>query len=160
MQKANQKSHRRIGKVDVTKRNIDRKALDDFLSTTRVFPSYHRKDLNSVEPYLIALEEAGFQVFRDTEMLGSEDWEQRIGSELEAAAKDGWVVVFLSKNSLGSRFVQRELERSRTLGAKLVPVIIEPIERMRRVIEELQPFDGTADSENAPQGLARLLLTR
>lgn len=160
VQEANRKSARRIGTVDVTKKSLDCKTLDDFLSKTRVFPAYSRKDRDRVEPYLAALEQAGYQVFRDTEIAAGEVWKESLETELKAAARNGWVVLFLSNRTLESQWVLKEIVQSRTLDAKILPVTIEPIERFVSAADELHAFDGTKDPDNGPAELARMLLIR
>ena len=92
----------RIGSILVDMPELNFGVLDVFLAKTRVFPSFSRRDLEQVRPFLEALKQAGFQVSTDEDMMMGEDFRKQIREELELAARDGWVLVFLSGSSLNS----------------------------------------------------------
>jgi hypothetical protein len=116
----------RIGAIRVDGPELDLAGLDAFLAKVRVFPSFSRRDKEPVRTYLDALEDAGFQVFDDLSLAAGADWQNEIRKELELAARDGWIVVFLSHSSVNSPWVQSELSMAQTLGAKLIVVAMEP----------------------------------
>ena len=120
-----------------------------------------------MQPFLKALNEAGFRVFR-------ESWSQRIDTyldrdlnvfdrsafprpESQLAVQEGWVVAFLSGSA--SRNL-RELEMAGVLGAMFVPVALDKFALMRPELSNLPYFDATLDLITAPQRLVDELLSR
>jgi TIR domain len=95
----------RIGHVRVDQPEFDRAGLGSFLARTRVFPSYASQDRAVVQPFLEALDAAGFQVFSAAGLAAGDWWADRIKSELEVAAREGWVLALLSASSLSSEWV-------------------------------------------------------
>jgi hypothetical protein len=149
----------RPGTIRVDLPELDFGALDAFLAKTRVFPSYAHRDRDQVRPFLQALEHAGFQVFTEMSIKLGEAFAGRIREELELAARDGWVLVFLSASSLNSVWVQAEISMAHQLGAKLIPIAIERI-ALPQQLAAIQIFDATVDPVSAPQRLVGELLTR
>lgn len=150
----------RIGHVRVDQPELDRAGLNSFLARTRVFPSYASQDRAVVQPFLEALDAAGFQVFSAAGLAAGDRWADRIKSELEVAAREGWVLAFLSASSLSSEWVMHELGTARNLGARFVPVLIEPLPMLPSGLSSVQYFDATFDLVGAPQRLVALLLSR
>lgn len=150
----------RIGSINVESEEIDFGQLDDFLAKTRVFPSFSHRDRETVEPFLIELSRAGFQVFSDKDDITfCEDWQTQIMRELEEAAKSGWVVAFLSSFSVQRPNIMMEIGAAKALGAKFLAVMIEKID-LPSDLMTTQVFDATRNPATAPAELARLLLTR
>jgi hypothetical protein len=149
----------RVDSIRVDSGDLDFSKLDEFLAKTRVFPSFTRSDREVVRPFLLAMERAGFQVFDEREIAAGEVWRDRIHRELEAAARDGWVVAFLSRNSIESGWVGYEIGFGMQLRAKFIPVLLEKIEPPANVPEE-QIFDATIDRTTAPDRLVALMLRR
>ena len=159
MQRAATTAPKRIGRVRVDKEELDRSALDRFLSVTRIFPSFARRDLATVEPFLSALRSAGFQVFDELPVPPSTNFTEAIFDGLQEAARDGWVVIFVSRASVKSDWVRMELRAATRLGARLIPVLIEaaelPIELMG-----IQYLHAIEDPEGAAVRLVHELLRR
>jgi hypothetical protein len=87
----------RVDSIRVDSGDLDFARLDAFLAKTRIFPSFSRQDREAVRPFLLAMERFGFQVFFDENMRPGDRWQDVVQQELEAAARHGWVVVFLSQ---------------------------------------------------------------
>lgn len=149
----------RIGTIRVDEPELELGQLDTFLAKTRVFPSFSHRDREQVRPYLRALEEAGFQVFGEMSIAPGDSWQDQIREELELAARDGWVLAFLSGFSLNSPWVQAEISMAQKLGAKFIPVAIEPI-GVPPGLATIQIFDATRDPLGAPQRLVAEMLSR
>jgi hypothetical protein len=125
-----------------------------------VFPSYLARDRRTVEPFLRALAAAGFSVFDAVTDLGpGVNWAQTIHIALHEAAARGWVVAFLSANSMRSLEVQKEIQLGLHLGAKFVPVFLERVS-IPAHLSSIQAFDAFTDLATAPARLAELLLLR
>lgn len=149
----------RIDSIIVDGPDLDFAKLDAFLSKTRVFPSFSHRDREVVWPFLVALEQAGFQVFKDIELSAGTQWQTAIEQELEEAARDGWVVAFLSEFSMQRPNINYEIGRGLSLGAKFIPVLLEKID-VPSYLAHIMYFDATYDPENAPQRLVELMLRR
>jgi len=146
----------RVDSIRVDGGDLDFTKLDAFLAKTRVFPSYTGEDREAVRPFLLAMEQAGFQVFRDENVPTGASWMDVIEQELEAAARDGWIVVFLS--SIQSAVAALE-SSYRQLGAKFIPVLIQKFKPPAN-LEQFQFFDATVDPTTAPDRLVELMLRR
>lgn len=149
----------RIDKLRVDGNELDLTKLDSFLAKTRVFPSYSHRDQDRVLPFLEAMERAGFQVFKDLDISISTPWQDAIQRELEAAARDGWVVAFMSQFSMQRPNINYEIGAGIALGAKFIPVAIERITPPANLAHILF-FDATLDPLTAPNRLVDLMLRR
>jgi TIR domain len=149
----------RVDSVRVDGPELDLAKLDAFLAKTRVFPSYSHRDRETVRPFLVAMERAGFQVFSGTEIPAAAPWAEIIQRELSAAARDGWVVAFLSQFSMQRPNINHEIGAGIALGAKFIPVAIEKIIPPAN-LAHIQVFDATVDPATAPGRLVELMLRR
>ncbi len=153
-----------VGEVRVDTDVIDTGVLDEFLAKTRVFPSYSHADLARVTPFLDALREAGFQVYRESQRpLTAADWKQGLDLQmldLEATLRHGWVIPFLTRTSVRSPWVEASLRRTQDLGGRFMPVLLEPVEWLPREVAMIQYFDATREPEVAAARLTRELLRR
>ena len=150
----------RIGKIQVGDERLNFAQLEDFLAKTRVFPSYSRHDVLKVHPFLQALEAAGFQLFDHTSIDAGSSFIETMKQEIARCAKDGWVVAFLSSASLNNSFVSVEIEMAQALGAKFVPISIEPMVALPPSLRSIKVFDATIDPTTAPRRLAEELLSQ
>ncbi len=156
---ASKKRPIRIDSVQVDAPELDLNKLDAFLAKTRVFPSFSYPDREIVRPFLVTMARAGFQVFMLQDLASGTRWPDTIRSELEAAARNGWVVVFLSRAALQSGWVNAEINAGLALGAKFIPVIIENVS-LPPSLAHIQIFDATRDPATAPHRLVDLMLRR
>jgi hypothetical protein len=74
-----------------------------------IFISYARKDREAAERLAASLKEHGYQVWWDTELVGSDDFRDVILEELTRAKA---VIVIWSENSVRSKFVRDEASRA------------------------------------------------
>ncbi len=86
-----------------------------------IFMSYTRADAERVGPLAAALEERGFSVFWDTEVLPGQLWRDVIHDELVEAS---CVIVVWSEGSIRSRWVGEEASEALEAG-KLLPVLLD-----------------------------------
>jgi hypothetical protein len=98
-------------------------------------------------------------VFFDTIITVGTPWQDAIQRELEVAARDGWVVAFLSQFSIQRPNIDFEISAGIELGAKFIPVAIEKIEPPAK-LAHIQFFDATVDPATAPDRLVELMLRR
>ena len=149
----------RVDSIRVDSGDLDFARLDAFLAKTRIFPSFSHEDREAVRPFLLAMERSGFQVFHAEELRAGVSWQNVFQRELEAAARDGWVVIFLSRRSILSPWVTHEIDAGKELGAKIVPVLLERMRQPANLVE-FQFFDASVDPATAPDKLVELLLRR
>jgi hypothetical protein len=151
----------RIESIRVDGPNVDFSRLDAFLAKIRVFPSFSHRDRDTVRPFLHAMEEAGFQVWNDMDILPHSPWQDIIQRELEevAQAADGWIIAFLSQFSLQRPNINYEIGAGIALGAKFIPVVVEKMALPSNLVH-FQYFDATMDPATAPRRLVELMLRR
>ena len=91
-----------------------------------VFVSYARDDRDRVKPWVDELKRGGVHVFFDTECLvGAKNWLDAI---VEAIDKARLVILFVSRASLASEFVPRELALSVDMKKTILPILLEETE--------------------------------
>jgi hypothetical protein len=163
---ASRKRPIRVDSIRVDDGDLDFTKLDAFLTKTRVFPIFSWLDNTVVDHFVPAMERAGFQVFlEDRDMIPDERWYDVIDRELKAAARDGWVVPFISHRSMSSQVVDLVVSAGVKLGAKFIPVVIDDkvYTDPRFLSYELGKFnclDATHDPGTAPDRLVELMLRR
>lgn len=161
--RATDTSGRRIGRVRVDQGELDRTALDEFLADTRVFLSYGRADTERVRPFADALMTAGFEL--PPEINAGDDYRYSVTKHIREAAQNGWVLVFLSGDSLRNGWIARELVLADTYNARIIPVSLDS-----DILRKLPPafeylfvghnfFDAATESSSAAQRLVKRLLT-
>jgi hypothetical protein len=163
---ASRVSPRRIGAIRVDGGDIDFHALDAFLTKTRVFPSYLNRDEPVVRPFLDALKAAGLIVYEGPK-IGEFDGD-RANDELNAAARDGWVVPFISSESMANAWVRNELSLAEWFGARFAPVLLGevpelPLFARGRALQAYQvnPINNLSYIDpDAPRRLVDTLLSR
>jgi|GEM_PF-2626463 hypothetical protein len=152
---------KRIGSIRVDGGALDFAQLDRFIGTMRVFPSYGRRDRDQVVLFLRALESRGFEVFDDLRDIRAGDaFAEQLGSALSGAAAYGFVLIFLSGQSLRSEFMRYEIELAARLNARIVPVLLErglDLSAGPPSLVSFQHFDATLEPHLAPQRLADFL---
>ena len=120
------------------------------------FLSYKREDVHRAKPLVEALEDDGWTVFWDPQILSGDLWEAVLKKELDAAS---CVVVLWSRRSVQSEWVLREARTGLARGV-LIPVLIEDVElpeEFRRVqATNLASWHGARDAP-ALQQLLRVI---
>ncbi len=93
-------------------------SIDRAAQQARVYVSYSRKDFAVVEQSQSALEAAGFEVWRDHDIItGGVDWRVSLGRILETSDV---VVHVVSPASAASDVVTWEIQAARELGKRIV----------------------------------------
>lgn len=91
-----------------------------------VFVSYSREDKNRVLPWVEELKIGGAAVFFDTEsLLGGSKWQNEIAEAIRTAKL---VMLFVSRASVASDFVPKELALSVDMKKNILPVLLEETE--------------------------------
>lgn len=152
------KGAKRVGRISVDKNDVDWSVLDEFLSKKRVYLSYSHKDRYIVELYNETLVAEGFNVFIDKQLESGVNFNEEIQKELNKAVIDGFVVVYLSRNSILSSWINEEVNTSISLGGRVVLVYLEEV-RIPREWENLHSIDAHRNPESGPNNLVRSLLS-
>jgi hypothetical protein len=92
-----------------------------------IFVSYSRRDLARARPVLGAFDRLRWSVYFDLDNEPGERWDERIEAELNAARS---MVVLLSQNVLRSVWVPQEVHHFRTLSRLLLPIWLEPMQKI------------------------------
>lgn len=152
----------RIGSIRVDGPSLELGSLDAFLRYTRIFPSYARADTDRALPFLTALGDAGFSVQHFSDIPMAENWSEAITRAIEEAARDGWVLIFVSMAALNSPAVSHELHVAQRIGARCIPVLLEPVplHMLPASMQGMAYFDATADPAAASAALVAELLRR
>ena len=155
-------SPKKTGKIRVDSAQLDLSVLDSFIASTRVFPSYAHVDRMAVQPFLASLERRGFEVLDDlTNLAFGQSVQDQMSASLRSASENGWVLIFITSRSLKSRWVRLEIQIALELRANIIPVLLEPKNRLDvpADIEELLYFDASMHPEAAQEEIADRLLT-
>lgn len=161
VQRASTHRAKRIGSIRVDGDDLDFAQLDRFIGTMRVFPSYAHSNSEQVLPFLEALEARGFEVFYDKgDIRPADSWAEQANKAVSAAAAHGFVLIFLTSDTLRSKWMRYEVAQAMSLNARLVPVICEhglDLSTIPTSLWSFQHFDATLEAEPAPQRLADFL---
>ena len=90
-----------------------------------VFISYSHKDHETANQIFKRLNLHRCRFWYDADIHLGEDWSEDIATHIKDAA---CVLLFISKNSIGSDYVKDEIHVARTLKKSIIPVYIEEIE--------------------------------
>lgn len=129
---------------------------------TNVFLSYARADAQTVERVARDLRSQGVEVWIDKQdLVAGEEWVPQIKKALLLA---DFVVFFISKASLNSKWVQEEYRAAFNAlaggsgGRPLIPVLLEPVE-LPPFLSSIQYVDLTESYFEGIQQLLRALKT-
>ena len=87
------------------------------------------------------------------------DFSDQIEGEIDGAAANGWIVVFLTATALESLWVRREIQYAASVGGRFIAVLLEPV-RPPDQLKAIQLLDATKDVQGAVNRLVAELLTR
>lgn len=95
-------------------------------TTYDVFVSYAREDLKRVQPWVQELKDGGVSAFFDMEsLLGGGKWQGEIAEAIHSAKL---VILFVSRSSVASEFVPKELALAVEMKKHILPVFLEETE--------------------------------
>lgn len=124
-----------------------------------VFLSYSRSDAQVVERIARDLRSQGVDLWMDRQdLVAGEEWLPQIE---KAISRADFMLVFISKTSLNSKWVQREYQaafesQARTGGTRLIPVLLERV-RLPPFLSSIQYVDLTESYFEGVQQLLRAL---
>ena len=103
--------------------------ITNLVSNATAYFSYSVVDRVAVDSVRSALMERDFATWDARhDLLGGEHWGDEIRSAIEAAARFGYFLHFMSRFSLLSTWVSHEMERALDLGigSRYIPVMLDP----------------------------------
>lgn len=121
-----------------------------------IFCSYSHKDKKTVYEISSELINAGFNVWVDTSLVGGSDWVREIEKTIKQA---DFVLVFISKSSVESEWVMREITFAGELHKTIIPVLIEDADIPIALIQK-QYVDFRKSSKLGINDLTKILQER
>lgn len=124
-----------------------------------VFLSYSRSDAKLVERIARDLRNQGIDLWMDRQdLVAGKEWLPQIE---DAISQADLMLVFISKTSLNSKWVQREYQaafqsQARTGGTRLIPVLLERVQ-LPSFLSSIQYVDLTGSYNEGIQQLLRAL---
>lgn len=124
-----------------------------------VFLSHSNVDQEFVSALADVLRRHGMPVwYSKTNILGAQDWQDKIGAALERC---DWFLDVLSPNSVGSMWVKRELMfalQEKRFAEKIVPVLYQPSDYkgLSWVLPTIQLIDFQQSFEQGCRDLLRI----
>jgi hypothetical protein len=124
-----------------------------------IFLSHSSKNRPAATRLANVLRGHGLSVwYSKTHIAGAQEWHDEIGKALDRC---GWFVVLLSKHSVRSDWVKRELLyalRQKRYGKRIVPVLLEPceIEKLSWTLASSQIVDFSRSSSEGYRELLRV----
>jgi hypothetical protein len=109
-----------------------------------VFLSYKREDLARIVPIVRPLADAGYRIWYDRGIPGGAEWDALIEEKIERCRL---VLLFVSRKSVASRYVRREVKFADALNKPIVSVRLEPVELahgMKMFLNQYQVIDASA----------------
>ena len=88
-----------------------------------IYISYARSESSSASELARAIQQAGFSVWWDRQIMAGDKWANQIEEQLNSA---GCVIVLWSRNSVSSDWVREEALYARQLN-KLIQVVIDDV---------------------------------
>jgi hypothetical protein len=120
-----------------------------------IFISYSRRDAQFVDVLRSRLESNGIQVWLDrTDIQGGSKWRSEIVDAIERAEV---ILIILSRHSMQSDNVRKELDIAEGQKAKIIPVEIEPVETPSDFKYQLAGLQQIKIGNNFEAGFSQLL---
>ena len=137
--------HRLGGSAGSGSRGVERPSVGGS-ALARVFVSYASADRRVAADLHRLLVDSGHEVFLDSDrgdgIRVGEDWRQRLYAQLRGADA---VVCVVSSSYAASQWCAIEIAVAQTLGARLIPLSVEPHAR-HPLLQDVQHLDYTADA--------------
>jgi tetratricopeptide (TPR) repeat protein len=90
----------------------------------RFFISYAHKDAIRVEEINEILQDAGYDVWYDHELIGGEEWQIQLEENIKIANA---VIYIMSPDSVASKYCEQELEQARRFKKPIIPILIKDV---------------------------------
>jgi len=120
----------KVWKIDMTADNDTilnqvRKISEDL----EVFISYSHKDHLLIQPLVDEFVKKDYSVFYDDNFIKpGESFAESIESKITRCSRNGFHIIVITKASLESQYVQKEVSFAREQGAWIVPIVVGDVE--------------------------------
>jgi len=108
---------------------------------SHIFVSYSHDDDDFVSEIETLLEESGFDVWTDHDLLAGENWKQKIDDAIETAFA---LVVFMTPAAKMSEYVTYEWSYALGVGVTVIPIVLRETE-LHPKLNDLQHLDFSED---------------
>lgn len=98
--------------------------INNITKQLKVFISYSHKDRAIYELIKQALLSRDFLVFDDRDIPANVNWTDKIRTEIDESAKNGFVLLLITENMKNSFYIRQEIEYTRAVGGKIIPIYI------------------------------------
>lgn len=122
-----QSQQRTYETIDLSKTMEEIKTqLDETIKRTRIFLSYARKDYKLVQSVYSHICKYDIRCFFDEgHLVNGDDFQEQIRDAIVLAKEYGFVVLFVSENSLKSDFCMKEIQLSVEYGANIFILLLD-----------------------------------
>lgn len=119
----------------------------------KVYISYAHKDRELQRRIKQKLLDKDMQVLTDEDTIApGNNWFEQVSDAINASAKDGFVLLLLTRNSINSMAVRQEIETTMHCKGKIVPVFVGDVCSEARRLLPLTDLAGVCISENPSDG--------
>ena len=98
------------------------KQIDNITSQLKVYISYSGRDKYLYDKIKLALLEKDFLVLDNESMSG--DIVLSIKNQIDQTVRNGFVLLLVTKNSIKSEWIKREIEYAKISGGKIIPIYV------------------------------------
>ena len=98
------------------------KQIDNITSQLKVYISYSGRDKYLYDKIKLALLEKDFLVLDNESMSG--DIVSSIKNQIDQTVRNGFVLLLVTKNSIKSEWIKREIEYAKISGGKIIPIYV------------------------------------
>jgi len=116
----------KIGRVELFAMDRIESRLAEFVSRTRVYLSYTRRDRDICKDIENVLASQGFQVFGIESLVSAVSFVDQLAREIEFTAHHGFFIPIVTNNYRESVACRDEFHHAEELRAPIVPFIIDP----------------------------------
>ena len=102
--------------------------LDKLMKRSTLFFSYSHQDKEFILKFRDFFISEGFSVWIDAKIKWGENIVDEINDALKESSKNGYILYFISKNSILSEWTKYEFQSALALGASILPIIIDDVD--------------------------------
>lgn len=100
--------------------------LDDLMNISTLFFSYSHHDKKIVDKVYTFLANEGFKIFQENKQIKvGDNFRDKIAEALQEASRTGHILLFISKNTLKSRWFNYEVNTFLDQSASIIPIIVD-----------------------------------
>ena len=140
------------------------KKIEHIARQMKVFISCSRKDYEIKEKIKEKLISRDLMVFGEEDLYAGSSWDGQTESAIAESARNGFVLLILSKSSVDSQYVKDELRYAQKCNAKIIPVYVDDARLSSEMFDLIADMPGinisTSPSDSELERLLNLILSR